>query len=128
MCHQVGAAERLHGEEQARRSGRDRRHEEMRQQERTLPEVAALGLSEEKGAIACRRHGQWEHGPRERLEHGRLLLPARQEPEPAHGTLGEEDPPAPYEPRPPIGLEEEIEEAIGALEVENEERRREGEK
>src|SRR5713226_9149766 len=115
MCHQVGAAERLRGEKQARRSRRDRCHEEMRQQERTLPDVAALGLSEEKGTIACRRRGQGKHGPRERPEHGRIPLPTGQEPESAHGTLSEEDPPAPYEPRPPIGLEEEIEEAIRTL-------------
>src|SRR5712692_5950826 len=128
MGYQVRAAERLPSEQQARRSSGDRRHEEMRQQQRTLPEVATLGLPKEEGAIAGRRRGQRKHGPRERLEHYPIALPARQEPEPAHGTLGEEDPPSPYEPRPPIGLEEKIEEALGTLQVEDEERRRQREK
>src|SRR5262245_1481234 len=111
-------------DEQCRRAGDDGRDEELRQHERALPEVAALRLAEEERAVASRRSGEERGRQRESAQSTEVAARSDHEPRQRDDTIGEQDEGAPDEPRARIRLEQEEEEALGALEVQYQKARR----
>src|SRR2546422_8136091 len=101
-----------------------RGEEELRQEQRALPEVAPPRLPEEEGAVARRRPGEDEGG--EGQEGDDLAAAQERAPEPQEGdaAVGDENPRAPDQPGSVVRPDEDVVEALGALEVEHEEGRR----
>ena len=113
------AAERVGGEEQARRSGHERGHQQVGQQQRALPEVATLGLAEEERAVARGGRGHRRGGPGQELERQQVRHHAREQPEGAEQPGREQDEAAQHQPGAQVRLEDQIEEALRALQIEH---------
>src|SRR5262249_48664449 len=91
LRHARIAGEEDGGEEKSSRARGSRAEEEVRQHEGTLPEVASLGLAEEKGAVARRGRHQQHHGDGEEEEGGRVSSQAFEEPKEGEEAVRQEN-------------------------------------
>src|SRR5260370_29959792 len=76
----------------------ERADEELREQERALPEIATLGLAEEERAVARGRRRQQERRQRDDLHARRGARESGEGPEPGRRAPGDEGEGPPDEP------------------------------
>src|SRR4051794_16559681 len=103
-----------------------RLHEQDGQHERALPEIATLGLTKEKGAVASRGGPKEGRGNEQPANEIRETKEGRAKPCRLNQAKDTQDIPSPDEPGGRIGLGDEIECALGTLEISNKQSQSDG--